>query len=153
MVFQEKIAPPGPLPATTEPSDVLHFQRTIDSLENENAWLKEQLARAIRDSKQGRLSWRPLSFVRPLSAPFVRPLGCRLTGLPYARKPALKRTGVSRRTRVLLPTSTRRLPRRAMAQTATAPPRFRIRLSLRNDALDGAETWTPAANAPMQTTA
>ena len=49
MVFQEKIVPPGPLPATTEPADVLHLQRTIDSLEKENAWLKEQLARMIRD--------------------------------------------------------------------------------------------------------
>jgi hypothetical protein len=48
MVYQEKIAPSGPLPPTGEPSDVLHLQRTIDSLEKENAWLKEQLAR-IRD--------------------------------------------------------------------------------------------------------
>jgi hypothetical protein len=47
MVFQEKIVPP--LPATTEPADVLHLQRTIDSREKENAWLKEQLARMIRD--------------------------------------------------------------------------------------------------------
>ena len=49
MVFQENIPPPGPLPAPSEPSDVLHLQRTIDSLEKENAWLKEQLARMIRD--------------------------------------------------------------------------------------------------------
>jgi hypothetical protein len=49
MVFQEKIAPPGIL--ASEPPDVLHLQRTIESLEQENAWLKEQLARAIRDSK------------------------------------------------------------------------------------------------------
>jgi hypothetical protein len=49
MVSQEKIAPPG-LPAS-EPPDVLQLQRTIDSLEQENAWLKEQLARVIRDSK------------------------------------------------------------------------------------------------------
>ena len=49
IVFQEKIVPPGPLPATTEPADVLHLQRTIDSLEKENAWLKTQLARIIRD--------------------------------------------------------------------------------------------------------
>jgi hypothetical protein len=41
----------------------------------------------------------------------------------------------------------------AMAKIATAPTRFRIRLRLRNHALDGAETWTPAANAHMQTTA
>jgi hypothetical protein len=37
-----------PIPAG-EPSDVLHLQRTIDSLERENAWPKEQLARLIRD--------------------------------------------------------------------------------------------------------
>jgi hypothetical protein len=49
MIDQEKNAPPGT--ATTEPSDVLHLQRTIDSLEQENAWLKKQLARAARDSK------------------------------------------------------------------------------------------------------
>jgi hypothetical protein len=49
MVYQDKIAPPGPLPAPSEPSDVLHLHRTIASLENENAWLKEQLARMIRD--------------------------------------------------------------------------------------------------------
>jgi hypothetical protein len=49
MVSQEKIAPPG-LPAS-EPPDVLHLQRTIESLEQENAWLKEQLAHAIRDGK------------------------------------------------------------------------------------------------------
>ena len=39
----------GPLPAPSEPPDVLHLQRTIDSLEKENAWLKAQLARIIRD--------------------------------------------------------------------------------------------------------
>jgi hypothetical protein len=49
MVFQDKIAPPGPLPVASEPSDVLHLQRTMDSLEQENAWLREQLARIIRD--------------------------------------------------------------------------------------------------------
>ena len=49
MVSQEKIGPPG-IPASGPP-DVLHLQRTIESLEHENAWLKEQLARAIRDSK------------------------------------------------------------------------------------------------------
>ena len=51
MVDQEKIAPPVPLPALSEPYDVLHLQRTIDSLEKENAWLKEQLARSTRDSR------------------------------------------------------------------------------------------------------
>jgi hypothetical protein len=49
MVPQDKITPLRPLPAPSEPSDVLHLQRTIDSLEKENAWLKEQLARMIRD--------------------------------------------------------------------------------------------------------
>ena len=46
MVSQEKIAPPG-LPAS-EPPGVLHLQRTIESLEQENAWLKEQLAGIVR---------------------------------------------------------------------------------------------------------
>jgi hypothetical protein len=49
MIYQEKIVQPGSLPAPGEPADVLHLQRTIDSLEKENAWLKEQLARMIRD--------------------------------------------------------------------------------------------------------
>ena len=46
MVYQEKIAPPGPLPDHTEPPDVLLFQRTI--VEQENDWLKEQLAGIVR---------------------------------------------------------------------------------------------------------
>jgi hypothetical protein len=46
VIYQEKIAPPGPLPANLgEPPEVLHLRRTIDSLEKENAWLKAQLAR------------------------------------------------------------------------------------------------------------
>ena len=50
MVYQEKPAPPGPLAAgTSEPPDVLHLQRTIYSLERENAWLKAQLALIVRD--------------------------------------------------------------------------------------------------------
>ena len=49
MIYQEKIAPPGPLPDHTEPPDVLSFKRTIESLEQENACLKEQLARMLRD--------------------------------------------------------------------------------------------------------
>jgi hypothetical protein len=50
MAYQDKRAPPGPLPAgTSEPSDVLYLQRTIDSRERENAWLKAQLARIVRD--------------------------------------------------------------------------------------------------------
>ena len=51
-LYQEKITPPGPLPARTKSPDVLKLQNTIKSLEQENAWLKEQLARrAIRPSK------------------------------------------------------------------------------------------------------
>ncbi len=42
---------------------------------------------------------------------------------------------------------------KVMAEIVTAPPRLRIGLRLRNHALSGAETWTPAANAPIQTTA
>jgi hypothetical protein len=49
MVYQEKIAPPGPLPVLgSEPSDMLLSHHTIESLELENAWLKERLARIIR---------------------------------------------------------------------------------------------------------
>jgi len=44
MVYQEKIAPPGPLPDHIAHPDVLLSQRTIESVEQENAWLKEQLA-------------------------------------------------------------------------------------------------------------
>jgi hypothetical protein len=49
-VDQEKIEPPGTLPVrASEPSDdVLVSQRTIKSLELENAWLKERLARILR---------------------------------------------------------------------------------------------------------
>jgi hypothetical protein len=47
-VYQEKIAPPGALPDHTEPSDVLLFQRTIESVERENEWLKGQLAGIVR---------------------------------------------------------------------------------------------------------
>jgi hypothetical protein len=43
MVYQEKIVPPGSLPVlASEPPDVLLSQRTIESLEQENAWLKER---------------------------------------------------------------------------------------------------------------
>jgi hypothetical protein len=49
MIYQEKIAPPGPLPVLArEPPDVLLSQRTIESLERENAWLKERLAHIMR---------------------------------------------------------------------------------------------------------
>jgi hypothetical protein len=47
-MYQEKIAPPGPLPDSTEPTDVLSLNRTIESLKRENAWLKQQLERALR---------------------------------------------------------------------------------------------------------
>jgi hypothetical protein len=47
-VYQEKLEPPGPLPVlASEPSDALLSQR-IESLEQENAWLKERLARILR---------------------------------------------------------------------------------------------------------
>jgi hypothetical protein len=52
MVSQEKIAPPG-LPAS-EPPDVLHLERTIESLKQENAWLKEQLARYLSEKPSSR---------------------------------------------------------------------------------------------------
>jgi hypothetical protein len=47
MLYSEKIAPSGPLP--TEPPDVLAFERSIESLEAENVWLKERLVRMVRD--------------------------------------------------------------------------------------------------------
>jgi hypothetical protein len=46
-LYQEKIAPPSPV--HTKRPDVLTLQHTIESLEQENAWLKEQLARIVRD--------------------------------------------------------------------------------------------------------
>jgi hypothetical protein len=49
MVYQEKITQPAALPVPSEPADVLHWQRTIDSLEQENAWLREQLRRVTSD--------------------------------------------------------------------------------------------------------
>jgi hypothetical protein len=52
MVYQEKIAARGPLPVLREPADVLLLRRTIESLKQENAWLKEQLARIIRDNNK-----------------------------------------------------------------------------------------------------
>jgi hypothetical protein len=47
-VYIEKIAPPGPLPDSVEPADVLSLHRTIESLERENAWLKARLDRLSR---------------------------------------------------------------------------------------------------------
>jgi IS1 family transposase len=50
VVPASKVAPPEAVPVvTSEPSDVLRLQRTIESLERENAWLKAQLARIVRD--------------------------------------------------------------------------------------------------------
>jgi hypothetical protein len=50
VIYQEKIAPPGPLPDSTEPPDVLSLNRTIESLTRENAWLRAQLlARTNRE--------------------------------------------------------------------------------------------------------
>jgi hypothetical protein len=48
MVYQEKIAPPGPLPDDTAPPAVLSFQRTIESVERGNESLEEQLAGIFR---------------------------------------------------------------------------------------------------------
>jgi hypothetical protein len=48
MNHQEKIASPHPLPfATRVPADVFLFQRTIKSLEQENASLKVRLAQSL----------------------------------------------------------------------------------------------------------
>jgi hypothetical protein len=41
--------PPKGEPVSSEPPDVLHLRRTIDSLEKENAWVKAELARMGRD--------------------------------------------------------------------------------------------------------
>ena len=49
MVIASKTPPREALAVTSEPPDVLNWQRTIETLEKENAWLKEQLARIIRD--------------------------------------------------------------------------------------------------------
>jgi hypothetical protein len=49
MVPASKVAPPEAPVVTSEPSDVLRLQRTIESLERGNAWLKAQLARIVRD--------------------------------------------------------------------------------------------------------
>jgi len=51
MVYQEKSDPPR-----REPADVLLCQRKIKSLEQENVWLKERLARILRDNEAARLS-------------------------------------------------------------------------------------------------
>ena len=51
MVYQEK--PPHPLPVPTrEPPDVLLLQRTVESLEEENAWLKGRIAEVLREKNK-----------------------------------------------------------------------------------------------------
>ncbi len=45
-IHQEQFALPR-----REPPDVLLCQRTIKSLEQENAWLKKRLAQILRDNK------------------------------------------------------------------------------------------------------
>ena len=56
IVYQERIDPPEPLSAASEPTDVLQLQRTIVSLRQENTWLKVLPVRVVRVI--GRLSWR-----------------------------------------------------------------------------------------------
>jgi hypothetical protein len=48
MAYTKQIAPTGLPPVSIEPPDVLSLHRTIASLEEENAWLKAQLARAMQ---------------------------------------------------------------------------------------------------------
>ena len=47
IVYQERIDPPEPK-SDSEPSDVPQMQRAIDSLQQENTWLKVQLVRVVR---------------------------------------------------------------------------------------------------------
>ena len=44
-MIQEKFLPPEPLPDSKEPPDVLALNRTIESLEREDIWLKARLDR------------------------------------------------------------------------------------------------------------
>ena len=60
MVYQEKIAPPR-----REPADVLLCRRTIKSLEQENAWLKERLAQILRDNRAA--PWASVSEYKTVS--------------------------------------------------------------------------------------
>jgi hypothetical protein len=53
MVYQEKPSNPLPVP-TREPPDVLLCQRTIESLQQENAHLKERLAALLKVQGQQR---------------------------------------------------------------------------------------------------
>jgi hypothetical protein len=48
MAYSKQNAPTGLPPVSIEPPDVLSLHRTIASLEEENAWLKAELARALR---------------------------------------------------------------------------------------------------------
>jgi hypothetical protein len=49
MLTASKTLPPEAEPVSSEPADVLNFRRTIDSLEQENAWLRELLRRVTSD--------------------------------------------------------------------------------------------------------
>jgi hypothetical protein len=49
MMSASKVPSPEAATLSSEPPDVLHLQRTIDSLKQENAWLKERLAQILRD--------------------------------------------------------------------------------------------------------
>ena len=70
MVYHEKISPPGPLSVlASEPSDVVLSQRTIESLEQENAWLKERLARIIRSRQLSRVL-APFHSISLVKGPF-----------------------------------------------------------------------------------
>jgi hypothetical protein len=52
VIYQEKIAPPDPLPVPTgEPAEMLSSHRTTVSHEQENARLRERLARKFRKNK------------------------------------------------------------------------------------------------------
>ena len=52
MIYQEKIAPPDPLPdPANEPAEVLLSRRPTESLQQENSWLKARLAHILRKNK------------------------------------------------------------------------------------------------------
>jgi hypothetical protein len=47
IIYQEKIAPPCPLPDFVEPPEVLALNRTVASLQRENSWLKARVDRLL----------------------------------------------------------------------------------------------------------
>jgi hypothetical protein len=69
-LYQEKIAPPGPLRASPKPPDVLTLQLTIKSLEQENAGSKNILLVLFEISKGTSLAARR---VRTMLLPAPRP--------------------------------------------------------------------------------